>query len=669
MKKFSAYTWTLICVLAAFFFAQIFGLASFKTTGDSLEYVQGKTVVYNVEFENSNEKLDAVYLNIGSIYTEYGKDVEVTVKYSTSATSTSFSTFGHAIKMGNVYSATGINGGNFNWVSYADAQAAVHKKDIKRISFTATAGLQLREIVAFSDKGNQVKVTVSTSDESGYAHSELAKACDAQKNFTKSTAARSNFTQGEAYALTAVRNVLGGKKALGENVYNLNGEYNYLATVFAVPSVAIFGESTFALRLPSILATTAAVVALYLLVSAIFKNEKYGFIAGVAVVFGGLATSVGTLGTPLAFVFSAILFSVYFMHRFYAKGISSAAPLKGGLNVLFSAAFVAVAVCMDLSAAIPALGVAALFVFGLRRQKRAYAVQLEKIAPQVVKNGEKTAGIAETVETELDDQTKTAMAKLKSSFEYKQRISIGFALLGSFVFGFLLLLLGGVICYSAAVKAYDTPGNQSLSFIELVWKAWIGTARGGNVTEFTSANVGSVFAWLLPLRGATVYDGVLSAGEGTYLRLNAIANPVVNLVSLLSLALATVKVSADMVAKKSDKETLRVRRAYFILLGGLALTMLAAAVKGTESTAYSLLFSAFYAAFIPLSYYLGYSVDKPARIGKKQTTVMHIAFVILLIGVGVAFVLSIASTYGFAVPTGVSKIFSWMSLLSNGYIR
>ena len=663
MKKFSVYTWALVCILVAFFCAQIFGLASFKTTGDSLEYLKDKTVVYNVEFDCSGEKLDAVYLNIGSIYTEYGKDAEVTVKYSTSASSTSFSTFGHTVTVGNVYSATGVNGANFNWLSYADGQAAVHKQNIKRISFTATAGLQLREIVAFSDKGKQAKITVATSDESGYDHSELAKACDAQKNFTKSTAARSNFTQDEAYALTAIRTVFGGKKALGENVYNLNGEYNYLATLFALPSVAIFGESTFALRLPSVLATASAVVALYLLVSAILKKEKYGFIAGISVAFGGLATSVGALGTPLAFVFSALLFGVYFMHRFYAKGISSAAPLKGGLNVLFSAAFVAVAVCMDMSAAIPALGVAALFLFGLRRQKRAYAVQLEKIAPQVSENGAKNA------ETEVGEQTKTAMAKLQSGFEYKQRISIGFALLGSFVFGFLLLLIGGVLCYSAAVKAYDTPGNQTLSFIELVWKAWIGTARGGNVTEFTSANVGSVFAWLLPLRGATLYDGVFSSGEGVYLRLNAIANPVVNLVSFLSLALVTVKVSADIVAKKSDKETLRVRRAYFILLGGLALTMLAAAVKGTESTAYSLLFSAFYEAFIPLSYYLGYSVDKPARIGKKQTTVMNIAAAILLIGIGVAFILSIASTYGFAVPTGVSKIFSWMSILSNGYIR
>jgi hypothetical protein len=170
------------------------------------------------------------------------------------------------------------------------------------------------------------------------------------------------------------------------------------------------------------------------------------------------------------------------------------------------------------------------------------------------------------------------------------------------------------------------------------------------------------------LRGATLYDGVLLE-EGVYLGLNAVANPVVSLVSFFSLVVATVKVSMDIVAKKQDKETLRVRRAYFILLGGLALTMLAAAVKGTESTANMLLFSAFYTAFIPLNYYLGYRVDKAAKIGKKQTTVMQIALWLLLCAVGVVFVLSIASVFGFAVPTGVSKLFSWASILSNGYIR
>lgn len=662
MKKFSAYTWAIVCVLATFFFAQVFGFASFKTTGDSLEYVKGKTIVYSVEYQTSSEKLDEVYLNIGSIYTEYGQSADITVKYSTSASSTSFSTFGNTVTVGNVYSARGINGGNFNWFSYADGQATVHKKDIKRISFTATAGLQLREIVAFSDKGNPVKLTVSTSDESGYDHSELAKAVDAQKNFTASTAARSNFTQSEGYALTAIRTVLGGRKAVNGNVYNMNGEYNYLATLIALPSVALFGESTFALRLPSMLACVAGLAALYLLVSAIFKDEKYGFMASVLLAFGGLAAPVGTLGTPLAFVFTSLLFGAYFMYRFYAKGISSSAVLKGGSNVLISAAFVAAAVCMDLSAAIPALGVLALFIFGLKRQKLAYRVQLEKVLPQSA-TGENTA------ETELDEQTKMAVLQLKNAYGYKNRVSIGFALLGSFVFGFLLLLLSGVLCYSAAVKAYDTPGSQSLSFIELVWKAWIGTARGANVTEYTSANVGSVFAWFLPLRGATLYDGVLSAGEGVYLGLNAVVNPIVSLVSLFSLGVTTVKVSADIVAKKSDKETLRVRRAYFILLGGLALTALAAAVKGTESTASALLFSAFYTAFIPLNYYLGYRVDKVAKIGKKQTTVMQIALWLLLGAVAVAFVLSIAGIFGFAVPTGVSKIFSWMSILSNGYIR
>ncbi len=650
MKKKFGFGGALIVLLLAFFFAQVFALTSFKSTGKSLEYTQGKTVIYDVSFKEDGERLDAVYIKVGSIYNSYGSDVSLTVKYSTSKTSSSFTTFAPAVTLGNVFSSKdGLNGANYNWIAYGENRAAEHKKDIARISFTATHNLELCEIVAFSDRGNPVTLAVNSAS----AFKDAAKnTLDKQNSFVGSGAARYNFTQEEAYALTSAHTMLGGREFYENSKYNLNGDYNYLATLVVSPFISVFGPSTFALRLPSILASTAMLAAVYLLTYSLLKKQKYAFMTASLFAIGGLATTVGTMGAPYALVACAVVYSAYFMHRFYTKGISSVAPIKGGLNVLFSGMFIAFAAAMDGAAVIPALGIIALFVLGMVRQNKAKALALAKVGGVEIADETDTG---ETIATETLKKT----AKVKADYAYKNRIAVGFMCIGALLFGFFLLLLSGVFAYSAGVKIYDEIGNQQLGFLTIVWRALLGSCKNSNVTEFTAANAVNVFAWFIPFKAATVYDGVSAATNG-YLAQSVWLNPVVCVASLSALIFSVVKVSGDIVLKKSDKESLRLRRTFFILLGGLALTMISASVKGNVSMLSSYAFSAFYIAFVPLAVF-GLE-GKGARIGKCKTNVVELVYYALLTLAFFAFVLSIAGAYGFSVTTPVSKCFTWMNI-------
>ena len=180
--------------------------------------------------------------------------------------------------------------------------------------------------------------------------------------------------------MTSIHTVLGGGEITSESVYNVDRDFNSLATVLLLPSVAIFGDSTFALRLTPFLATSATLLLVYLFASLLFKDEKYGFIFSLIFAFGGLATTVGRLGAPYALITCFLVASLYFMYRFFAKGISSERIIKDGLNILFSGLFAALALAMNFLTIIPVAGILILFAFGMRRQKLAYINELNKSA-------------------------------------------------------------------------------------------------------------------------------------------------------------------------------------------------------------------------------------------------------------------------------------------------
>ena len=725
-RRLSKFARAFIILFAVFLTAGFFTLGSFRSTGKTFGYVAGddSLAAFNLNMTEEQSKLTAVYINVGSIYLEPGEYASVTVRRSTSANTKPNYTVGSA-KLGNIYSEKNDSnikeGANFNWVTVA----AEKNLTAKCITVSATANIDINEIVCIGDDGKTIPLSVNVEFSQGnYSKSELANAIDAQNSFSASDSAWKNFTQEEGYYMTSIHTVLGGGEITSESVYNVDGDFNSLATVLLLPSVAIFGDSTFALRLTPFLATSATLLLVYLFASLLFKDEKYGFIFSLIFAFGGLATTVGRLGAPYALITCFLVASLYFMYRFFAKGISSERIIKDGLNILFSGLFAALALAMNFLTIIPVAGILILFAFGMRRQKLAYINELNKSASRIrteaainaeAESGEagekslsKAVSAAEKESAALSEMSGDAAAPaseeanslakasaekansvaekaaftpetaegtkkktfrelkrgassiaiigkeanvLKAAYSYKSRVSWAFAALSFVLATFVFMLLASVITYNAFVKAFDNPADPSLSYATLFFKGFTAPFHPSNVTEYTAANSSNVFAWLMPLKAATVYDPIAQLKSSRYLAWNVSMNAAVAVAALVSFAFCSVSVISEAFSSaRSSRMNKRIRRIYLILLGGAVTSMLAAAFVRNVSVIQSSLFGVFYIGFIPLAV----KICQPAEIKLTASGRAKVSFADILSGICIAvfivfFALSVPGMYGFGI--------------------
>ena len=521
--------------------------------------------------------------------------------------------------------------------------------------------------------------------------------------------------------MTSIHTVLGGGAIASGSVYNVDRDFNSLATVLLLPSVAVFGDSTFALRLTPFLATCATLILVYLFGSLLFKDEKYGFAFALLFAVGGLATTVGRLGAPYALLACFLVASAYFMYRFFSKGISSEHVVRGGLNVLFSGLFAALALAMNFLSIFPVAAILALFGFGMRRQKLAYKNELVKHLP-AAPSSESASEFSEeqTAETEAklgtlekenrpaasepaakpaaaEKENKPAVAEkdiksaaagkgaaaialigregkeMKAAYAYKTRISWAFAAISFVLATFLFMLLASVVTYNAYVKTFDDPSNPSLSYAALLGKGFAAPFRIDNITKYTSANAVNVLAWLMPLKASTVYDAIrVPVASNRYLAWNVSMNAAVCVAALISFAFCTVSVISDLLSKeRGGRIARRVRRIYLVLLGGILSAMLASAFVKNTSMLQSALFGVFYLGFIPLAT----KICQPAEIvlngkGRAKTSAADIILIVLCFIFAVFFALSVPSMYGFEISaTAAKRMFGWTSIFSNGYFR
>ena len=395
-------------------------------------------------------------------------------------------------------------------------------------------------------------------------------------------------------------------------------------------------------------------VYIFLLATELFKDKKYGFIFAAIFAFGGLATSVGTYGTAHAIVTSALVGGLYFMYRFYAKGISNNYVVRDSMNVLIASLYCALAVAIEAVAGVPAIGIIVLFVFGMLKQHKAYKYTVEK-----VQNAENADEV--TVNKEV--------LKVKKAYAYKKQVCVSLCALGCFVGCFMILLFTGIICYPAYVAVYDNAGAHTVSFASLVIRNFISSGAANNATLYTAGNATSVFAWFLPIKASTVYS---ATANGTYIARTILPNFALILFSFICLLATTAKIVYDYVKKYSDKQTLRIRRIYFILFGGMIATMIAALIKGDASTVCSYTFNVLYAGFLPLAFMA--TKDALVKFGKgdcaKCNNIVETVACVVLSCIVVCFAFSIPAIYGFALsPTTAKGLFGWMSFVSNGFFR
>lgn len=654
MKKITAYTWAFILVILSFFTVGMFTLGSVKTTGDSMTVVKDTAVYYELE---SSQSLKAIYVNVGGIHGTLGEDATITVKTSSNMTSsaTGFSIFGSSLKLGNVTSKNFQSGGLYNWVAVSTGQS----KTAMRISLTSNVTLQLNEIVAIN-KNNEIVTLKANTMGGNYNVGQINTTFDAQESFarfineegvvTLDNSAFANFTQEEGYYMSSVQNLLSGKDKY-DATYTLDGNFNYLATVLLTPSVAMFGNSVFALRLPAFIATCLMIVFAYLLIKELTKREQLAFFFSLVLMVGGLVTTVGRLGAPYAMIASAIVASAYYMYRFFAHGISSKDMLRGASSILVSGLFGAAAIAMDITAIFPVAGVLVLFAFGLRRQKLAHEVALSK-----------TADKAETVVNEEGEEVviNKAADKENETYETKTRLSYGFAALSFGMATLLFILFAGIICYSAYVRATN---SESVNFLTMLWIGIKGSARDNGVTAYTAANA-SVLSWILPFKPAALYTGVKAAAAGEYVGWHVLPNIAVICTAALAFVVSTVKVLADLAKKNNDKKSLRMRRTYCVLLGGMVLALAAGLVRGNVSALSGMLFHVLYLGFLPLAAMLipeGETTQEKALVNVALCTVVAV-FVL-------AFALALPVMYGYSVVASRANLFKWMTLFSNGFFK
>lgn len=565
MKKLSAFVWAFLALLFVFFTAGAFTIGSAKNTGDKLSYVTNKTAYYTVG--SGGDSLSAVYVNVGAVYTPVGGDTTVTVQYSTSSTSTtSWKTFGTAT-LANIRSESGESGYNYNWLCVAEGK---NISNVRRLAFFADCNLDLNEIVAINNLGDVTTLAVGKNGSAGadFEDSAVLATIDKQESFTTETGLYRTFTEEEGYLMTSVQNVLAGTTVYDGSVYTLDDEYNYLATLLFLPAVAAFGNSVFALRITSFVATCACLVFAYLFVRELLKSDEYAFVFAVCGVVAAVA--VGCTATPSALVASAVAASAYFAARFFSKGISSRHILKGGLNVLFSGLFGAVAFALDASALFPIAAVLVLLGLGMRRQYLAYKLALEK------------AG--------TDDGENKETEKIKADYDYKDRVCYGFAALSFVAFTFLLALFATVACYPAVLRTYGSNTGFGTAM-------WLGVKN-----SFLSQNA------LAAGGRANALKWLVGVGAGMGWLAKAVC-----WLGLLGFVCSTVKVALDFAKKTTEKKALRVRRTYFALLAGTLATVVGRLVKGGVPATPELLFAAAWLGFVAIAiaaWFSGKRTDK-----------------------------------------------------------
>ncbi|MBQ7912555.1 MAG: glycosyltransferase family 39 protein [Clostridia bacterium] len=652
-KKISKLTWAFIALFAVFFIVGVSTLGCARTTGDSFILQARKTAYFTLTVE-SGEKLDGVYAKVDNFYAAEG-DVTVTVNTSTTSSPTT-SSWNSSNALSTVI--VGADGGadikyakTQNWIALGTDLA----RTAKSISITASASVEIKEIVCLNEQGERIAIKGyrPSSGSNLIAASELTPAYDAQKSFTASENSYYNFTAEEAYYLNSVKNLMAGNKYVSGGKYVVGENFNYLATVLLVPSVAMFGDSVFALRLPAFLATCATIIFAYMFARAFFKNEKHSFIFAVLLCVGGMVTSVGRMAAPYALVASALVASGYFMYRFFAKGISSKRVYRDGLNILLSGIFAAFAMAMDTAAAFPVLGILVLFGFGLRRQKLDYQLALKK-----------TEGKEETVKNEQGEKVTVNKAEraVKGKYLEKQRVAWCYAVLSFVLTSVVLILFAAILCYPAAIRAN---GNVDVGFIKHVLKGGWHALRGGAAVPFGEANASNVWAWLLPIKSATIYTGVNGVAANNHLVWNVMPNLVINGLSFLALLGVTVKVAIDVAKGNKDKKALRLRRRYFILLGGLAAAMLGGCLKLYVSPIYSFFFHVIYTAFLPLAA----TLIPEEGLCKTKGKLLEVLIWVIVGGSAAFFFITLPSTWGIVVADGYARIMRFLCLINNGHLR
>ena len=419
-----------------------------------------------------------------------------------------------------------------------------------------------------------------------------------------------SFSEEEAYSLMTIREMRAGGSYVTGDTYLADTVYNALGTDILALGTLIFGMSPFGLRFFPFLAAFGVLVVGYLFVRDLSKSERAGFIFAALYALSAAFFAAGHLGTPLmlgVFFFTA---SVYFCHKFYAKGMKTA-DLKGAAPVILSALFGALAICVNGVWMIPMLGVVALFAAGMVRQKKAKEYYLAKAeeAPEPVETAEE-----ESVPALPPKQ------RVEAEYRFKDRAAIASFTVVFLVGTLLLSLLAVIPAYLPYVRVFGDPAAP-MGVFAVAWKLFAGGFAGANATSYAQSwALHTIFAGTGELYAVTV--------AGAFTAIVAVVACIVALVWFL------------LSKKESGKNVLR---ALVIAAAGLVLSLVCSFFGG-GAFGFSL------AALVFLFALGGFAGDKVlAEGGKAAKAVMWVLLALLIL----SFVLLIPFTFSVPLPAGL----------------
>ena len=646
-KSASKYFRAFLITALAFLVIGLGTLGSVMSTGDSFVLTSKQSgdekepsLMFHVmlpegldeDTDEYNLYVKKVLVNVGAVYAPAGEDTDIRIGRGTSPDLIYSLTY--PLTVPSVYRAENgsdeaLSNGPYNWAVF-DVTSVTEKgwrlRDYAYYCFFARSNsVRINEVVFVAENNDlpeeerkPVVLAAELDDASIIRRAEgetkeealerASAVLDSQYLPTLSSSSFYCYSEEEAYSMMTIAEMRAGGSYVKGDTYLADTVYNALGTDILALGTLIFGMSPFGLRIFPFLAAFGVLVLGYFLVRDLSKSERAGFIFAVLYALSAAFFAAGHLGTPLmlgVFFFTA---SVYFCHKFYAKGMKTA-DFKGALPVILSALFGALAVCTNGVWVIPMLGVIALFVAGMVRQRKAKAYYLAKAEamPEAPAAAEETPvpSPKERVEREYRRKDRAAIASFAVVF-----------LIGSLV----LSLLAVIPAYLPYVRVFGDPAAP-MGVFAVAWKLFAGGFTGVNATSYAQSwSLHTIFAGTGELFAVTC-AGLLTAAV-------AAAASIVALVWFL------------VGKKQCEKPALR---ALVIAAVGLVLALVSSFFGGGS-------FGFTLTALIFLFAIGGFAGDQVLAEGGRAAKVMMWVIAVLLI---LSFVLLIPFTFSVPLPAGL----------------
>jgi dolichyl-phosphate-mannose--protein O-mannosyl transferase len=545
-------------IIICYFFSGLFTLGTFNKPVNYF-YAEKQNTVDNIQVVvlldyKENQTVKELWINTGAVEVKEGGSASISIKYAYSATS-SGTTLGTSV----IKNAGDVDSNLFNWsMLYTNMSVT---ESYKYFFFTFNNDMQVNELVFLDKDGNKISASiVDSTKEEGY----ISPLFDEQDTFTTSVNFLNTVSQNESYTLSSAVNFINSRG------YIVDGEANALGVQIIALGVTIFGANTIGLRIMPFLFSTAIIILLYFIGKKLFNKKWLAILLSGIFVLSGFAFSVGRTGSVIPIFTFFMLISLMFMYEFYTTAIIKNSIKPTVKCLLLSALFFIIAFGISSMALFGLIGLIALFITAVIRQKKLYNKTINK-----------------------SDDEKTII-KLKNNFNYKTKVN------------YLLFIASFIIAPVLFITIFYIPFFNTLSisyentnFFSVIIKDITYFFSFERTTLFSAGNKSSFISWLFNYRTTVLFADTAYSGKEV---VAAIFNSVTALCAFISLIFIVVfiivySISREVTKKDNEFITANFKQIIFLIIGLICFVVPFAFIK-SQCNSYFYIGSIFYTAFI-----------------------------------------------------------------------